>query len=370
MTVSPSLSVCCNVDSTLHRAAKILSENLHLNGRFLPPDAAAQLNAFDSDILITTQNILPSLVNLNLLDEQTSIIMQLNREMGWAAQVACVQTFGIHEIIPCGRCASNLFNALINRLEQPSPNTGINAKHALWRYQKLIFANDSPNQPPSLNNPAHGCFSECHAVALFARIARNRLSGLLYLKNQHINWSFQFVNGALCNAKTFLSEPLFGFNAWLQITQNLSNHPEISPNHNDSYDKQTKSWLAFLVAETFSWLNAEFDWMPENSMASTQHPDALSAPELIDICKQNVLNNIPDAVILDGTHSLLSYFFKLRDNENGGFADDLSLKVKSVIDKLKMGDSFAELLATLPDDYKVQRVVYLAAMLDELDWKP
>lgn len=369
MSDSPSLSVCCNVDSTLLRNAKILSEKWHLTCRFVPPDAAAKIYPIDSDILLTTQDILPALINLKILDEHTAIIMQINRDMGWAAQLSCVHAFGIDEIIPCGMCASNLFNALINQLEQPSNNSGINAKHALWRYQKLIFANDFPNRVPSLITPAHGVFSECHCTALLARIARQRHSGLLYLKNQHINWSFQFDNGALCTANTNLSEPFFGFNAW-QMTQATSNHQKISTENNDLNDEQNKLWLAFLLDEVFSWLDAEFDWIPQNPISPQQQQQTLSASELIDICKQNALHAIPDAVILDGTHSLLSYFLKLRDNNDGCLADDLSLKLKSVIDKLKVGDSFAELLTTLPDDYKVQRVVYLAAMLDELDWKP
>lgn len=368
MTDSPSLSVCCNVDSTLLQTTKILSEKLHLPCRFLPPNDAAQRNTIDSDILITTQDILPSLIKI--LDDQTSTIVQVNRDMGWAAQVSCVHAFGIAEIIPSGLCASNLFNALINQLEQPSSNAGPNVKHALWQYQKLIFDNDFPNLSLPLDTHAHGTFSEHHCIALFARIARQRLSGLLYLKNQHINWSFQFNNGALCNANTYLSKPFFGFHAWQHISHLPSHHPKISPKNNDANDDQTKSWLAFLLNETFSWLNAEFDWIPQNPMPSPLCQSTVSPTELIDICKQNALTSIPDAVILDGTHSLLSYFFKLRDNKDGCLADDLSLKVKSVIDKLSVGDSFAELLTTLPDDYKVQRVVYLAAMLDELDWKP
>ena len=45
----------------------------------------------------------------------------------------------------------------------------------------------------------------------------------------------------------------------------------------------------------------------------------------------------------------------------------LPKEARVVLEKLRDGNTLTEMLAMLPQDYPVQRVVYLAAMLDELN---
>ena len=73
-------------------------------------------------------------------------------------------------------------------------------------------------------------------------------------------------------------------------------------------------------------------------------------------------------MILEVVVSALPYFLKLRDNARGVFRMQLPKEARVVLEKLRDGNTLTEMLAMLPQDYPVQRVVYLAAMLDELNW--
>lgn len=73
-------------------------------------------------------------------------------------------------------------------------------------------------------------------------------------------------------------------------------------------------------------------------------------------------------MIHEVTHSALSYFLKLNDNASGFCRGVLPAKANVVVERLQSGSRLNEMLAMLPSHYPVQRIVYLVAMMDELNW--
>ena len=319
-------------------------------------------------------------------------ILRLQPQTGWAAAAEYCLSCGFSEILPGGSSLSNIWVALRNTAEASARRPGEciigeNAVHAMRRCQKNITSQILPNRLLPADGPWQGCLSQTHFLALFWNLVSTKASGVLHLRRPGIHWILTMNVGFPFAMDSRDSEEVFGFEAWYE--QNGQDCPvdidarlpsaRVRPDETQTQKFQIihenrrsfeirRMWLAALIGELFTWPEASFDWNPGGQKTLSLDEPVFAEHDVDEIVADAALARIPNAMILEVVVSALPYFLKLRDNARGVFRMQLPKEARVVLEKLRDGNTLTEMLAMLPQDYPVQRVVYLAAMLDELNW--
>ena len=324
-----------------------------------------------------------------------------------AASTLC-SVYRFTDFIPTPSAISNIYAAIWmfkNHLTgyQAFDSNATHAKFQSQRSSALNIPNQIellPDHDPSLSalkvngaqcldninasffrNQDYGTFEHTHFSAIFYRLCAQHQTGRLHLRRTGLHWVIFFKDGAPFDIDMRSSRNSLDFPAWYQRkTQNSS--PEISTNLSiqdreltrreiireiPGYEKWFKTWLTDMICEIFAWPQAEFQWMPGNIPVTEPYHPQMSAKDCMQILQTGVLLWLSEASILDVTQSVLPYFLKLNDNKALAEASFSTQGFESIVEKLKMGDTLAEMLTGNHASHIVHSVIYMLIMMGHLD---
>ena len=309
-------------------------------------------------------------------------------ELGWAAEYETAIQFEFADILPIPATSSNLFEALY--LLSNKPLKGNSFSHARFRWlrqgtehfmqlhhdaliEKLDELSDNaktdlysiPFANPYLIFTPKGSLIHTHFVAILHTISERHLTGTLHLWRASLHWIFYFSEGDIVHVHT--SDNLHFFESG---QKQASSTNDIDSHSKDEITPETENRLPnnlSFIYEVFTWPDGNFEWIDnkvQHNLNFISHTKQKLAESIII---QASLKWIPMTIILEVTHSCLSYFLKLKDNVPKLPEADLSPQVTAVVEKLTKGDNLTETVASFSSDYPVHRVVYLLLILGHID---
>lgn len=402
-----------NLRQVVHRAAVHFGAHVHIAVTL--ESIRKLVKQFEPSVAMVDLALEPSSVlEMPSMYGGTSWILRMPPDAGWAMSAELSESSHFSEIMldsisltnvleavgailerrqACEReCAKNSENASVAELSSnESLKTGVLCKscadsfkgdgiwHALQAWQNQVFGMAFSRPLTTVRERFHGTFSQTPWLSLFYRLFAEKSSGTLHLRRRYLHFTLVFRGGFPVCADTRDASDVLGFEAWDACRCDEARIEDKLPSMRFKLDKgeglvdsrlfeRRRAYICHLIDEIFTWPDARFSFIQGTEKELSSDDPGFSEHDIYAMISHAVFLRIPDAMIHEVTHSALSYFLKLNDNGSGFWGSDFSKKANVVIERLRSGNSLSEMLAMLPDEYPVQRVVYAAAMLNELNW--
>lgn len=380
--------ICATRDESLRAIINVLQSYFGFTVHFvLSIDSLSSLmSQFKPEIGLCDFDISPAdVLELPNRYRETAWILRMPSEMGWAAVAEIGYSSSFVEVIPSQVSVGNIFEALSCCAErEDSSIVGSTIRHAMAAWQDLVFGKSPACALSSLALPEGkdrlcGSLVRTPWLSILYRIYKDKASGVVHLRRKYTHLAITFNAGYPVSADTRALGAVVGFDAWYSRHGNDAHIDERLPSMRYRRQKEEsevdpklferrRAYVTAVVEDVFAWPTARFEFIPMPERAVQPEDPVFSPHDIEEIMQDAALVRIPSAMIHEVTHSALSYFLKLNDNASGFCRGVLPAKANVVVERLQSGSRLNEMLAMLPSHYPVQRIVYLVAMMDELNW--
>lgn len=380
--------LCATQDESLREVVTVLQSHLGGEVRFVDDIDALDVSMSQChfEIGLCDFDMSPDeALDLPRRFPQTSWILRMSTDMGWAAVAEIGYSSSFVEVIPSQVSAWNIYEAVASCAERGNGGVaGANIRHAMSAWRDQIFGKISVSALSSLSLPEgrdrlRGNVARTPWLSILYRIYREKASGIVHLRRKNARLAITFNAGYPVSVDARALSAVMGFDAWYSRHGSDAHLDERLPSTRYRRQKEgeeidpklferRRAYVTAVIEDVFAWPTAEFEFLPRPERAASSDDAVFSAHDIEEIMQNAALKRIPSAMIHEVTHSALSYFLKLKDNADGFYRVVAPPKANVVVERLRSGSRLNEMLAVLPSSYPVQRIVYLVAMMDELNW--